>query len=74
MTDMELIGCPCTYCWNGWTEHDFKLVVPFGTISLYVFPAGFQPMVAPHDHYEYGVCLSCGSSHAHQSDMTVEEP
>ena len=74
MSEFELIGCPCAYCWHGWQEPDFKLVVPFGTLSFNAFPPGFQPMVDPHNRYEYGVCLSCGSSHAHESDMTIEEP
>ena len=72
--DMEMIGCPCAYCWNGWSEPGFNLIAPFGTLSFNAFPPGFQPMVAPHNRYEYGVCLSCGSSHAHESDLSVEEP
>jgi hypothetical protein len=74
MSEYQIIGCPCAYCWNGWAEPTLKLSVPFGTVSLHVYPEGFQPMVAPHNRYEYGVCLTCGSSHAHESDLSIEEP
>lgn len=67
----DSIGCPCAYCWHGWTEDRFS--IPFGTISFNVFPEMKQPMVLPFARFEYGVCTACGSSHAHEADIFAEE-